>query len=69
MVALIAAAGLSMLGTSVFDGQAAAPEHLNFISAGLFLLAFLLLRFRKWNPILVMSLCGAANLAIGVALQ
>ena len=39
------------------------------ISAALFLLAFLLLRTRKWNPILVMCLCGAANLAIGTALQ
>lgn len=69
VVALIAAAGLSMMGTAVFDGQAAAPEHLNLVSAGLFLLAFLLLRLRKWNPILVMSLCGAANLALGIVFQ
>ena len=69
VVALIAAAGLSMLNTAVFNGRAASVGNLDVISAALFLLAFLLLRTRKWNPILVMCLCGAANLAIGTALQ
>ena len=69
VVALIAAAGLSMLNTAVFNGRAASIGNLDVISAALFLLAFLLLRTRKWNPILVMCLCGAANLAIGTALQ
>lgn len=71
VVALIAAAGLSMLNTAVFSMErpAASIGNLDVISAALFLLAFLLLRTRKWNPILVMCLCGAANLAIGTALQ
>ena len=28
--------------------------------------AFIVLRWRKWNPILVMLLCGAARLGIGL---
>ena len=50
VVALIAAAGLSMLNTAVFNGRAASIGNLDVISAALFLLAFLLLRTRKWNP-------------------
>ena len=69
VVALIAAAGLSMLNTAVFNGQAVSVGNLDVISAALFLLAFLLLRTRKWNPILVMCLCGAANLSVRMALQ
>ena len=69
VVALIAAAGLSMLNTAVFNGQAASIGNLDVIGAALFLLAFLLLRTRKWNPILVMCLCGAANLSVGMALR
>ena len=36
-------------------------------SAALFCAALVLLRWRKWNPILVMCLCGAASLALGAA--
>ena len=69
VVALIAAAGLSMLNTAVFNGQAASIGNLDVIGAALFLLAFLLLRTRQWNPILVMCLCGASNLSVGMALR
>lgn len=66
VVALIAAAGLSILGKVAFDGQAMTMQNVQWISLALFAGAFFLLRKFKWNPILVMSLCGLLNLAIGV---
>ena len=67
VVALIAAAGLAMLGTAVLGGAAPAPGNVQWASAALFCAALVLLRWRKWNPILVMCLCGAASLALGAA--
>ena len=64
--ALIAAAGLSMLGTAVSGGAAPAAGNVQWAAAALFCAAFVLLRWRKWNPILVMCLCGAASLALGL---
>ena len=66
VVALIASAGISILLQVVFGGQAFMLQSINWIGIGLFLLAFLALRKLKWNPILVMVLCGAANLLIGL---
>ena len=56
VVALIASAGLSILWQVLFQG----------LGAGLFLCAFFLLRKLRWSPILVMLLCGAASLALGL---
>lgn len=67
VVALIAAAGLAMLGTAVLSGAAPAPGNVQWASAALFCAALVLLLWRKWNPILVMCLCGAASLALGAA--
>ena len=61
VVALIAAAGLAMLGTAVLGGAAPAPGNVQWASAALFCAALVLLRWRKWNPILVMCLCGAPS--------
>ena len=66
VVALIASAGLSVLLLVLFDGQRIAPEHLDALGAGLFLLALFLLRRRRMSPIAVMLLCGALSLAAGV---
>ena len=44
-----------------------ALENINWIGLFLFAAAFLLLRKLKWNPILVMSLCGVAGLLINLA--
>lgn len=66
VVALIAAAGLSMLRTALFGEGGISPENLHVAGAVLFCLAFTALRKFKWNPILVMCLCGAANLAAGI---
>ena len=65
VVALIASAGISILLQVVFGGQAFMLQSINWIGIILFLLAFLALRKLKWNPILVMVLCGVANLLIG----
>ena len=43
-----------------------ALESVNWTGAVLFVLAFLALRSFKWNPILVMCLCGVAGLAVGL---
>lgn len=69
VVSLIAAAGLSILQTVLFASNAVALSSVDWIGAILFLGAFLLLRLKKWNPILVMSLCGAARLALGLVMK
>lgn len=63
VVALIAAAGLSILKTAVFSGQAIAAANVNWLQLVSFTAAFFVLRKYKWNPILVMVLCGAAGFA------
>lgn len=71
VVALIAAAGLSMLQEAVApEGlEAALGGSVSWIGLALFAAAFVALRKFKQNPILVMALCGLANLALGVLLQ
>jgi len=67
VVALILAAGLMLLQSALFHGASVSWSTLNWVSLGLFCGAFLLLRWRKWNPILVMTLCGALYLGLGAA--
>lgn len=66
VVALIAAAGISILKTVAFEGKAMQIDNFNYIGVILFIVAFIILRKRKWNPILVMSLCGVAQLVINL---
>lgn len=66
VVALIASAGLSILLKVVFDGQAMALASVQWVGLCLFVVAFFILRRFKWNPILVMSLCGGAGLVLGI---
>ena len=66
VVALIAGAGLSILKLVAFSGGGIAAENLNYIGILLFAAAFFALRKWKPNPILVMSLCGAGGLALGL---
>ena len=66
VVALIAAAGLSILKVVLFPESEINLAAVNWIGAGLFLAAFIVLRKFKWNPILVMGLCGAVNLCLGL---
>lgn len=62
VVALIAAAGLSILKSVAFGAGELQAENLNWIGLVLFAAAFFVLRKWKWNPILVMSLCGVGGL-------
>lgn len=62
VVALIAGAGLGILGMVFFGGKTAAAENVDIIGAALFLASFVWLRIKKPNPILVMACCGAAGL-------
>lgn len=67
VVALIAAAGLNMLLQVVCGGRS--MEAFHPVAAVLFAAAVLALRRFKCSPILVMLLCGAAGLALGLALE
>ena len=69
VVALITSAGLSILGQVLFLGGVPSAAHIQYFSILLFAAAFLLLRKYKWNPILVMSLCGAVNLLLGIVTE
>ena len=68
VVALIASAGISILLQVALGGQEMTMANLNLIGLALFAVAFVLLRKFKWNPILVMCLCGAGNLLLGLLL-
>lgn len=66
VVALIAAAGLSILQMVVFGDEPAALSSVNWISTVIFLCAFFVLRKFKLSPILVMLSCGAVGLIVNV---
>lgn len=65
VVALIASAGLSIL-IQVIQGGGTVGENVRWTGIALFLPAFLALRKLKCNPILIMSLCGAGSLIVGL---
>lgn len=64
VVALIGAAGLSILQLVAFDGAEVSLGNVQWLECGIFLGAFLVLRIWKKNPILVMVCCGAVELAV-----
>ena len=68
VVALIFSAGLSMLIQIVSGarGQLSLSD-VRWVPLILFLTAFIILRKRKWNPILVIGLCGVLGLLLGEA--
>jgi len=67
VVALIASAGLNMALQVCFGSKTAlAPDPFQWGGAALFAAALLILRRLKWNPILVMALCGGAGIALGL---
>lgn len=69
VVALIASAGVSILTETLFDGNEIHIRCVQWFGAALFCAAFILLRKWKWNPILVMLLCGAGSLLYGIITQ
>lgn len=74
VVALILAAALKILIMVLFGGELSSVtldsfNHIYWTGAILFAAAFFILRKFRLNPILVMCLCGAANLGIGLLLK
>lgn len=57
VVSLIASAGIGILLTAL-----GLPDSLDYLSIGILVLAFVYLRIKKPNPILVISLSGVAGL-------
>lgn len=68
VVALILGAGLSILSMVCFGGQPPALQAVDWIGTGSFVVAFILLRKFRWNPILTMCLCGAVGLLLNLLL-
>lgn len=66
VVALIAAACLSILKMVVFNGETMQWSSVDWVRLGLFAVAFSVLRIFKKNPILVMACCGIARLALNL---
>lgn len=64
VVALIAAAGCSVLKLAVFGGAEMQVIRINWLALGLFAVALAGLRWKKWNPILMMVLCGTVYLTV-----
>lgn len=64
VVALIASAGTSITLLVLFNEEKIALSNVNWAGAGLFLAAFIALRRWKWNPILVMIICGILYMGI-----
>lgn len=66
VVALIAGAGLSILNLVVFNGNSINLNNIDWIGTISFIIAFIVLRKFKLNPILVMTLCGIAGLCLNL---
>lgn len=68
VVALIASAGLSILQLVAFGEKAVSFKNINWADLAIFACAFVILRKWKWDPILVMSLCGVSGLIVNLLL-
>jgi chromate transporter len=68
VVALIAAAGLSILKMVAF-GDTVSLSSINYIGIIIFIAAFFVLRKFKASPILVMVLCGVAGLSANLIME
>ena len=69
VVALIGAAGLNMFLQVAFGGKSLISfNQADWMNILLFSAAFYALRKQKWNPILVMGLCGIMNLVREICL-
>ncbi|MCQ2397720.1 MAG: chromate transporter [Sphaerochaetaceae bacterium] len=64
VVALIASAGFTILQLVAFGGSEMGIDNLNLPAIVLFAVALVILRWKKWNPIVVMLLCGVVYLTV-----
>lgn len=69
VVGLIAAAAMSMLVLVIFPSHTLVFAQVNWLGCLLFIGAFLLLRYKHYNPIIVMLVCGVINLLLGLLFQ
>lgn len=69
VVALIATSGLSILQMVTFSGNVVKIDNFNWVGFIIFVVAFVVLRRLKWNPILVMSLCGVSGLIVNLIIE
>lgn len=66
VVALIFSAGLSIAQSALFAERDLKLQNIDWAGAIIFLAAFVILRKRKCNPILIMALCGVSYLGINM---
>lgn len=66
VVALIGSAGISILLQVAFGGHEFSLSAINLTGLLLFGAAFFVLRRFRFNPILIMALCGVCGLILGV---
>lgn len=64
VVALIGSAAVSIFVQAIFVAGEVAIGNIRVVSVVLFAGALFLIRKMKWSPILVMALCGLANLIV-----
>lgn len=66
VVALILTAGLELLKTAVISDASGGicMNNMDWLNATMFIMAFIVMRYKKWNPILVMCLCGVLRLVL-----
>ncbi len=69
VVALIAAAGCSILRLVAFGAAKLQLEGVNILGIVLFLITFILLRWKKLNPIMMMVICGITYLAVNIVAE
>lgn len=67
VVAMIASVGLSILVTAFWTGKVSLADT-KWDQVVLFAGAFILLRWKKWNPVLAMLLAGVMKVVLAVAL-
>lgn len=68
IVGLIASAACTILQQVVFQGEKQTITNIHVAAFSLVVVAFYILRKWKWNPILVIFMCGGLNLLLSVIL-
>ena len=65
IVVMILIAGLDILQTALFDVEKVSIENLDFKMLGIFIIAFIIMQKKNYDPIKVMLVSGAVYLVLG----
>lgn len=65
IVVMILIAGLDILQTALFDVEKVSIENLDFKMLGIFIIAFIIMEKKNYDPIKVMLVSGAVYLVLG----